>query len=129
MARHKIKVDVIIEAAKPMSTMYRMNNGDGLYLLVKSDGAKWGRFDYSIDGERKTLSVGVYPNTLLGAARKKANDARELVAVGTDPSDIRKTCQASKDKTPARPGAQCLLGTHCRKFAVCSVRPQTTGAR
>ena len=41
MARHKIKVDVTIKAAKPMSMMYRMNNGDGLYLLVKSDGAKW----------------------------------------------------------------------------------------
>ena len=98
MARHKIKADVTIKAAKPMATMYRLNDGDGLHLLVKPDGAKWWRFDYSIGGKRKTLSVGVYPDTTLSAARKKANDARELVAAGTDPSDIRKTAKQVQAK-------------------------------
>src|SRR5665811_1605086 len=90
MARHKIKADVTIKNAKPRAAMYRLSDGDGLHLLVKPDGAKWWRFDYSIGGKRKTLSLGVYPDTRLSAARKNANDARELVAAGTDPSDIRK---------------------------------------
>ena len=90
MARHIIKADVTIKNAKPKAAMYRLSDGDGLYVLVKPDGAKWWRLDYSIGGKRKTLSLGVYPDTTLSAARKNANDARELVAAGTDPSDIRK---------------------------------------
>ncbi len=93
MARHTIKSDATIKALKPKATMYRLNDGDGLYVLVKPDGAKWWRLDYSINGKRKTLSLGVYPDTTLSAARKKANDARELVATGTDPSDLRKTAK------------------------------------
>ena len=61
MARHKIKADVTIKNAKPKAAMYRLNDGDGLHLLVKPEGAKWWRFDYSIGGKRKTLSLGVYP--------------------------------------------------------------------
>lgn len=98
MARHKIKNDLTIKAAKPKSSMYRLNDGDGLHLLVKSDGAKWWRFDYSIGGKRKTLSLGVYPDTTLSAVRKKADEAREQVAAGTDPSDIRKTKKQAQVK-------------------------------
>ena len=98
MARHKIKADVTIKNAKPKATMFRLNDGDGLYVLVKPDGAKWWRLDYSIGGKRKTISLGVYPDTTLSAARKNANDARELVAAGTDPSDIRKTAKQEQAK-------------------------------
>ena len=90
MSRHKIKADLTIKAAKPEATTYRLNDGDGLHLLVKPDGAKWWRLDYSIGGKRKSLSLGVYPDTTLSAARNSANNARELVAGGTDPSDLRK---------------------------------------
>jgi integrase len=90
MSRHKIKADFTIKAAKPEAATYRLNDGDGLHLLVKPDGAKWWRLDYSIGGKRKSLSLGVYPDTTLSAARNSANNARELVAGGTDPSDLRK---------------------------------------
>lgn len=98
MARHLIKADVTIKSARPMATVYRMNDGDGLHLLVKPDGAKWWRLDYSISGKRKTLSMGVYPDTTLGAARKKAETARELVAAGVDPSNIRKSAKQEQTK-------------------------------
>ncbi len=98
MARHIINADVTIRAAKPKTSMYRLNDGDGLHLLIKPDGAKWWRFDYSIGGKRKTLSLGVYPNTTLSAARKKADYAREIVAIGTDPSDIRKAKKLEETK-------------------------------
>ena len=96
MARHKIKADVTIKSIQPKKTMFRVNDGDGLYLLVKPDGAKWWRFDYTIGGKRKTLSLGVYPDTKLSAARKNADKAREWVAAGADPSDIRKAGKAGK---------------------------------
>ncbi len=98
MARHLIKTDVTIRNTKPTDSTQRLNDGDGLYLLVKPDGAKWWRFDYTIGGKRKTLSLGVYPDTKLSAARKNADNARELVAVGTDPSDVRKAGKAQQAK-------------------------------
>lgn len=71
----------------------RMKDGGGLYVLVKSDGAKWWRLDYTISGKRKTISLGVYPATTLKAARIKAVKARELIEDGTDPSDLRKAAK------------------------------------
>lgn len=88
--------DVAIKAAKPKDKDYRLNDGDGLYLLIKTTGAKWWRFDYTINGKRKTLSLGTYPDTALKMARKKADDARVGVADGVDPSQIR---QAEKQAT------------------------------
>lgn len=90
MARHLIKTDASIRNAKPTDTTFRVSDGDGLYLLVKPNGARWWRLDYSIGGKRKTLSIGVYPDTGLKAARDKADEARQLIAAGTDPSDVRK---------------------------------------
>lgn len=98
MARHLIKTDVTIRNTKPTNTTLRLNDGDGLYLLIKPNGAKWWRLDYSIGGKRKTLSIGVYPDTGLKEARSKADEARRLVASGTDPSDVRKTNKAQQAK-------------------------------
>jgi len=90
MARHLIASDLVLKRTKPLSKTQRISDGDGLYLLLKPDGAKWWRFDYSIAGKRKTLSLGVYPDTSLAFARQRADEARVLVAAGTDPSDVRK---------------------------------------
>jgi hypothetical protein len=82
--------------AKPSDKDCRLTDGSGLYLLVKPDGAKWWRFDYSIEGKRKTLSLGVYPATGLADARRKADDARIEISKGIDPSDKRKETKAVK---------------------------------
>ena len=94
MARHLIASDLVLKRTKPLSKTQRISDGDGLYLLLKPDGAKWWRFDYSIAGKRKTLSLGVYPDTSLAFARQRADEARVLVAAGTDPSDVRKAKKA-----------------------------------
>lgn len=85
-----------IKAAKPESKDKRLNDGEGLYLLIKSNGAQWWRFDYSIDGKRKTLSLGVYPEVSLADARIKATAAREQVAKGINPGDLRKQDKVEK---------------------------------
>ena len=82
--------DVSIRNAKPTDKDQRLNDGGGLYLLIKSNGAKWWRFDYTIGSKRKTLSLGVYPKTSLTDARKKATTAANKVANGIDPSNERK---------------------------------------
>jgi len=94
MARHLIKTDLILKRVQPQASTVRISDGDGLYILVKPSGAKWWRFDYSFAGKRKTVSLGVYPDTSLAVARRKAEEAREFVAEGKDPSDIRKSAKA-----------------------------------
>ena len=98
MARHLIKSDMTIRNPKPTDATLRMNDGEGLYLLIKPNGARWWRLDYSIGGKRKTLSIGVYPDTGLKAARDKADEARQLVAAGIDPSNVRKADKAAAEK-------------------------------
>ncbi|PSJ16336.1 tyrosine-type recombinase/integrase, partial [Nitrosomonas supralitoralis] len=99
MARHLIKTDLTIRNSKPTDKTLRLNDGDGLYLLIKPNGSRWWRLDYSIGGKRRTLSVGIYPDTGLKEARGKADEARRLVAAGTDPSNVRKANKAQQAKT------------------------------
>lgn len=82
--------DVTVRNAKPTEKDLRLNDGGGLYLLIKPTSAKWWRLDYTFCGKRKTLSLGVYPKTTLSDARSKATTARNNVANDIDPSDKRK---------------------------------------
>jgi hypothetical protein len=95
MAKDLLK-DVTIRNAKPEDKDKRLNDGEGLYIIIKTNGAKWWRFDYTFAGKRKTLSVGVYPATGLGDARRKAETTRANVSNGIDPSDTRKEIKATQ---------------------------------
>ena len=95
----ELLTDVTVRNAKPSDKDKRLNDGGGLYLLVKPNGAKWWRFDYTLGGKRKTLSVGVYPDTTLSDARRKAEQARNQQANGIDPSDTRKEAKAEQRAT------------------------------
>jgi hypothetical protein len=47
---------------------------------------KYWRMDYRHLGARKTLALGVYPAVSLAKARKRRDEARELIADGIDPA-------------------------------------------
>lgn len=96
MAKELIKSDATIKAKKPEAAPYRLFDGDGLYLLIRPDGKKWWRLDYTHEGKRKTLSLGTYPDTGLALARTKAAKERELVAAGIDPSEARKATKTQR---------------------------------
>lgn len=96
MPRNLIGSDTSIRSIKPGDVRKRLTDGDGLYLLLFVKGGAHGwRFDYSVGGKRKTLSLGTYPTVGLGLARDKAEAARKLVAQALDPSDQRKATKAS----------------------------------
>lgn len=84
--------------AKPEKA-YKMPDSKGMYLLVQPNGSKYFRFDYKFDGKRKTLSLGVYPDTGLKAAREKHNKARELLYSGIDPGEQKKADKSAKLNT------------------------------
>jgi len=83
--------DTAIKNAKAApDKAFKMPDEKGMYLLVHQNGSKYFRFDYRFNGKRKTLALGVYPDTTLKAARAKRDDAREQIAKGIDPGLMRK---------------------------------------
>ena len=92
----ELLLDIIVRNAKPDDKDKRLNDGGGLYVLIKPNGAKWWRFDYSIESKRKTLSLGVYPVTGLADARRKVDEARKQISNGIDPSNTRKAVKAAQ---------------------------------
>ena len=69
-----------------------------MYLLVKTNGAKLWRFDYRFSNNRKTLSLGVYPDVTLKSARIRLSENRELLANGIDPGIHRRIQKTTTEK-------------------------------
>jgi hypothetical protein len=79
-----------IANAKPRERPYKMFDGGGLHLFVKPNGSKLWRLNYSWLGKQKTQSLGQWPDLSLADARAKRDEARRLLALGTDPAHQRK---------------------------------------
>ncbi|MCC6198506.1 MAG: integrase arm-type DNA-binding domain-containing protein [Burkholderiales bacterium] len=82
--------DRAVRNAKPDKRAKRMWDGGGMYLEISPAGGKWWRLKYRIDGKEKRLSLGVFPDVSLAAARERREAARKLIAAGIDPSAQRK---------------------------------------
>ncbi|HCR1851194.1 TPA: integrase arm-type DNA-binding domain-containing protein [Enterobacter roggenkampii] len=80
-----------IENAKPKDTDYKLTDGGSLYLLVKKNGTKTWRMNYRFNGKQATLALGVYPDVPLATARKRRDEARELLADGRDPREAKRS--------------------------------------
>jgi integrase len=65
---------------------YKMGDAFGLFLLVQPAGGKLWRLKYRLGGKEKKLAIGTYPEIGLGEARRRRDEARELLALGKDPS-------------------------------------------
>jgi hypothetical protein len=72
MSMHLISSNATIEAIKENDKRTRLSDGKELYLrlFVKGGSHAW-RFDYSLEGRRKTPSFGTCRTTTLALARKR----------------------------------------------------------
>ncbi|MEQ1637296.1 MAG: integrase arm-type DNA-binding domain-containing protein [Methylococcales bacterium] len=70
---------------------YKLPGEKGMYVLIHQNGSKYFRLNYRFAGKRKTLPLGVYPETSLKAARDKRDIARKQLADGIDPAEFKKT--------------------------------------
>ena len=87
-----------VDKSKPKEKEYNLSDGNGLALRIKPVGSKLWIFNYQrpITKKRANLSLGKYPDLSLANARKKALEARELLASGVDPKEHRDTYLISK---------------------------------
>lgn len=73
----------------------KVTDGQGLHLLVKAAGKYW-RLSYRFLGKQKTLALGVYPEVSLAQARQRRDQARKLLAEGTDPSVAKRADKVAR---------------------------------
>ena len=69
------------------------SDGGGMFLFVKPNNHKAWKMSYRFAGSQKTLSIGMYPAITLAKARKRREEARELLAEGQDPSAAKQDAQ------------------------------------
>jgi integrase len=104
-------VKQVKHSGKPAGDKYA--DGGGLYLLVKAAGKYW-RMDYRHAGKRKTLALGVYPAVSLAKARKRRDEARELLADGQDPSAVKRQAKIAQAVAAANTFEAVALEFHAR---------------
>lgn len=83
-----------IASAKARDNDYKLGDGAGLYILIRPNGSKLWRFNYSWFGKQRTLTLGQWPEVSLADARAKRDEARKLIASGSDPSHEKKLALA-----------------------------------
>ena len=74
--------DVLVKKSKPKKKDYRLNDGDGLSLLIKKNGSKLWRYRHKIEGKKILLGLGSYPEVSIQNARGKAIELNEVAARG-----------------------------------------------
>ena len=84
-----------VSKSKATDKTQRLADGGNMYLLIQPNGAKYWRMDYRLAGKRKTLAIGVYPDTSLSDARERREQARKLIANGVDPVAVKQAQKAS----------------------------------
>ena len=103
--------DVTIRNAKPGAKAMKLADGGGMFLLITPAGGKLWHLKYRVDGREKLLAIGAYPEIGLGEARRRREEARDLIALGKDPSR-----EKQRDKVRARLQAADTFATICKEY-------------
>ncbi len=102
-ARELLAADQI-EKLEIKEKQYRVFDSKGLYMEIHPRGSKYWRLKYYFEGKENRISLGVYPEISLDEARKKRNEIKRQVALGINPSLLkrevkeRKIIQKEKEK-------------------------------
>ncbi len=100
MAKDRL-TDTTAKQAKPKDKDYKLFDGGGLFLLVKTGGAKYWRLKYRFNGKEKLLALGVYPTITLKKARLRRQEAVTQIADDIDPSLFRQAAKHGRIESAA----------------------------
>lgn len=88
-----------------------LHDGGGLYLRVSPTGSKAWVFRFQLDGKRRDMGLGPFPDISLAEARRRASDHRNQRRDGIDPLEAK----------VAQRQAQRLATAKGRTFRECAV--------
>ena len=100
--RQPVLNDAKIKAAKPRETDYKLADSGQLFLHVTKAGGRHWRMNYTYGKNakgkpaQKTLSLGPYPSVTLLDARRKRDEAKDLLREGRDPSVERRVASKAQ---------------------------------
>jgi integrase len=103
--------DVALRTAKPAETTRKISDGKGLQFWITPEGGRYWRYEYRFQGKRKLLALGTYPEVSASNARERAAKAREQLANGEDPSDVKR-----QQKTVERQKSENVFSTIAAKL-------------
>ena len=86
--------DTAVRNAKPKEKPYKLGDSGGLFVIIRPTGAKWWRLKYRFSRKEKQISLGIYPDVSLQEARRRRDEARQLLARGVNSSEERKATHA-----------------------------------
>ena len=79
-----------INNAKAKPSNYKLSDGGGLFGEISPSGLKVWRYQCRLGGQRKTVTIGKYPEIGVADARDRHLDCRSLLERGADPGEIRR---------------------------------------
>lgn len=85
MAIHKLSPRKVETAS-----LGKYEDGGGLRLVVSKSGAKKWVLRFTINGKRREMGLGSYPDVGLAKARTKASECRQQASAGIDPIETRR---------------------------------------
>lgn len=77
-------------AIRALKTPGRYPDGRGLYLVVRNPVSRQWLLRVTINGRRRDMGLGGYPDVSLAEARRQAGEARAVIAQGRDPISERR---------------------------------------
>jgi len=77
--------ELSIKQYKSKKKQYKVFDGGGMFLLVHPNGSKYWRMNFKFEGKSKLLSLGVWPEISLRAARERRFEAKKKVREGINP--------------------------------------------
>lgn len=93
MRQSKPFTEMALKALKPKEKEYCLSEGHGFTIRVLSSGIKTFWFYYSLNGKRRKLNLGNYPEIKLSDAREKFRTAANMVAKKIDPQNLPPTIE------------------------------------
>lgn len=87
--------EIKIRNTKPTEKPIKLTDGNGMHLLIQPNGSKYWRLQYRFSGKQKMLALGVYPEMSLSEARRRKDEAKQLIANSIDPGEV--CCKSRKD--------------------------------
>jgi hypothetical protein len=73
----------------------------GLGLYISKSGSRGWVLRYMLNGRRRDMGLGGYPEVTLATARRRARWAREMIFVGVDPIEARRLGRKPRPSPPS----------------------------